>query len=87
MLNLTKALAPLVALLAALGYADYANALQVFLDAIPAWLQAASVFVTAAAGIAALTPTKRDDKFLRKVKAVLNSWALNLGAAKNKEDD
>lgn len=81
-----KALAPLVAILAALGYADYANMLQSFLDAIPDWLQAATMLISAAAAITALTPTTKDDGWIDKIRLILNSLGLNVGHAKNKED-
>lgn len=81
-----KALAPLVAVLAALGFADYANMLQSFLDAIPDWVQAATMIISAAAAVTALTPTTKDDGWIDKIRAVFNSLGLNLGHAKNKED-
>lgn len=81
-----KALAPLVAVLAALGFADYANMLQNFLDAVPDWVQAASMLISAAAAIAALTTTKKDDGWVAAIRTFLNSLGLNIGHAKNKED-
>lgn len=60
------------------------NLLQ-FFDSIPAWIVAITTLVTAAAGIATLTPTKTDDEILNKALKVLNVLALNIGKAKNKE--
>ena len=56
-----------------------------FFDALPAWIVAVTTLVTAAAGIAALTPSKSDDVIIQKVLNVLNVLALNVGKAKNKE--
>lgn len=81
-----KALAPLVAVLAALGFADYANMLQNFLDAVPDWIQAATMLISAAAAITALTPTTKDDGWIDAVRRFLNLTGLNVGHAKNKED-
>lgn len=81
-----KALAPLVAILAALGFADYANMLQGFLDAVPDWIQAATMLISAAAAIAALTPTPRDDGWVDKLRRFINAIGLNTGHAENKED-
>lgn len=44
----------------------------------------ATAVVTAASGIAALTPTPVDDGILLKVRKVLDVVALNIGNAKNK---
>ena len=38
-----------------------------------------------ASAITALTPTPKDDDFLRKVRKVLNQIALNVGHARNAE--
>lgn len=36
-----------------------------------------------ASAITAITPTPRDDEMLRKVRSVLNIFALNVGHARN----
>jgi hypothetical protein len=40
--------------------------------------------ISAASAITALTPTPKDDNFLKKVKEFLNVVALNVGGAKPK---
>ena len=63
-------------------------------DQLPAWMNAIAVLVTACAGIAAITPTKVDDNAIGKLGAVwnivsrlVNTVALNVGKAQNKDDD
>lgn len=82
-----KYITPIIALLAALGLADYANMLEQVLDSIPAWIQAASLVVTAAAATAAAFPTPKFDARLKKIRDLLDSWALNFGNAKSKDAD
>lgn len=80
-------LAPLIALLAAVGLADWANWLTSVSAMIPDWLEVASVVIAAAATIAAVTPTKKDDSFVAKVRKIVDALAINFGNAKNKDDD
>lgn len=40
--------------------------------------------VAAASAIAAITPTPKDDDFLKKVYSVIDALALNVGKAKEK---
>jgi len=47
------------------------------------WLEPVMATVGAASMVAAATPTKKDDKIMGKVKAVLNIFAMNFGGAKN----
>lgn len=82
-----KYITPLIALLAALGLADYANMLEAVLATIPAWIQAASLVVSVAAATAAALPTSRFDKRLKKLREIVDSWALNFGNAKTKDAD
>lgn len=49
------------------------------------WLPAITGLVTACAAIAALTPTKVDDKVIQKILNVINFVGLNILKAKNKE--
>lgn len=49
---------------------------------IPDWIEAIMALIVAAAGIAALTPTPKDDKWLGKAYRVLEWAALNFGHAK-----
>ena len=59
-------------------------------NVIPDWLEAIFALVSAASAIAALTPTKKDDKFISKalsvIKKVANLFAINVGNAKTKDD-
>tara|TARA_Y100000310_G_scaffold91161_1_gene88451 strand:- start:833 stop:1030 length:198 start_codon:yes stop_codon:yes gene_type:complete len=57
-----------------------------FFDSFPAWIAALTAFVTAAAGIAALTPTRADNKVIDMLLRVLNVLAINVGQAKNADD-
>ena len=66
--------------------------LEIF-DQLPAWAVAITSLITACAGIAALTPTKIDDKvFGVSLKVfgvalrVINTIGLNVGKAKNADD-
>lgn len=45
---------------------------------------AVTAVVTAASAITALTPTPKDDAFMKKVKDFLHLIALNVGGAKPK---
>lgn len=56
--------------------------IKVILEAAPAWVVAITGLVTAASAIAALTPTKKDDKIFEVLKKVLNVLALNVKHAK-----
>lgn len=57
-----------------------------FFDALPVWLNAILLVVTACTAITAITPTKSDDEILSKVLAVLNFLAGNFGKNKNADD-
>ena len=56
------------------------------ITSMPVWLTAITALVTAAAGIAALTPTKSDDKIIGIILNVINVIGLNFGKAKNADD-
>ena len=62
------------------------DTLSAFFDSLPAWLVAITSLITAAAGLAALTPTKVDDKWLNWLLRLVNVVALNVGKAKNADD-
>jgi len=49
---------------------------------LPDWLVAVTAVIASASGLVALTPTKKDDKVLSTILAVLNFLALNIGNAK-----
>ena len=44
----------------------------------------ATAIVTAASGIAALTPTPKDDSMAKAAYSILDTLALNVGKAKDK---
>ena len=45
----------------------------------------ATAIVTAAAAIAAVTPSKSDNKYVQKALSILNALGLNVNKAKNKD--
>lgn len=47
--------------------------------------QWATAIVTAAAAIAAVTPSKSDNKYVQKAMNILNALGLNVNKAKNKD--
>lgn len=49
-------------------------------------LEAAGLVVTAAAAIAAMTSTPKDDGVVKILRKIVNVLALNIGKAKNKDD-
>lgn len=53
------------------------------IDRAPVWLQGASMLVAAAASIAAVTPTPKDDGVLMVLRKVLDVVAFNVMRAKN----
>lgn len=48
-------------------------------------LEVASLVVAAAAAIAALTPTPKDDGVIKTIRKVVDALALNVGKAKNRD--
>ena len=58
-----------------------------FFEAFPVWLTAITALVASASGIAALTPTPKDDAIFAKLYSVLDFLALNFGKAKDKGDE
>ena len=56
------------------------------ITSMPVWLTAITALVTAAAGIAAITPTKSDDKIIGIILNIVNGIGLNFGKAKNADD-
>ena len=55
-------------------------------DALPGWLNALTVLVTAATAVTALTPTKVDDEYVSMALRVLNTLAGNFMKNKNADD-
>jgi hypothetical protein len=49
-------------------------------------INALTAIVTGASALAALTPTPKDDSFLGKLYKALDFLALNIGKAKDKDD-
>lgn len=56
-----------------------------FLENVPAFIQIASLIVATAAAIAALTPTPKDDGYVKTARKVVDFLALNFGGARNKK--
>lgn len=54
------------------------------LDMIYEYWNIFTTIVTLASMIAAVTPTKKDDKVIAKIKSVINLAAFNVGNAKAK---
>lgn len=53
-------------------------------DNIDTIVNIATAIVTAASGIAALTPTPKDDSMARAAYRIIDTLALNIGRAKDK---
>ena len=53
-------------------------------DNIDTIVNIATAIVTAASGIAALTPTPKDDPIARAAYSIIDTLALNIGKAKDK---
>ena len=56
------------------------------LNTLPNWVHHVTLLVTAAAGLATLTPTKSDDKAIAMVLRVVNMVGLNFGKARIADD-
>jgi hypothetical protein len=56
------------------------------LTMLPDWVHHVTLLITAAAGMATLTPTKSDDKAIAMVLRVVNMVGLNFGKARNADD-
>lgn len=61
---------------------------------IPTWINVVTAVITAAAGIAAATPTAKDDEYVsearrywNQVRKVIDVLGLNVGNAKNRDGD
>lgn len=57
--------------------------LGAMVDSTPVWLQVATMVVTAASGIAALTPTPKDDGVFLVIRKLIDVCALNVVKARN----
>ena len=53
-------------------------------DNIGAIIDIATAIVTAASGVAALTPTPKDDPLAKAAYSIIDTLALNIGNAKDK---
>lgn len=60
------------------------NFIDCFVIFAPKALEAAFAVIAAASGVAALTPTPRDDEWLGKLYRLIDLLALNVGHAKEK---
>lgn len=49
-------------------------------------LEVVSLVVAAAAAIAALTPTPKDDGVIKVIRKIVDALALNVGKAKNRDE-
>ena len=49
-------------------------------------LEVVSLVVAAAAAIAALTPTPKDDGAIKVIRKIVDALALNVGKAKNRDE-
>jgi len=58
--------------------------MEKFIGLIPDILLIASMIVTLAGAVAALTPTPKDDGIVKILRKVVDFLALNFGNAKNK---
>ena len=50
------------------------------------WVNIATAVIALAAAIAAVTPSKVDNDWLKKIVSLLNLVGLNIGKAKNADD-
>lgn len=57
------------------------------INVVQVWLPAITGLVASCAVIAALTPTKVDDKIIQKILDVINFIGMNFGKAKNKDSE
>lgn len=57
--------------------------LGAMIERAPVWLTGASMVIATASGVAALTPTPKDDGVLLIARKVLDVLALNVAAARN----
>ena len=60
---------------------DIAKIMEVVME----WIPKVSMIVTACAAIAAVTPTKVDDRICQLILDVINKLGLNVGKATNKD--
>ena len=67
------------------------DTIENIVNAIPAWLNAIALLVTAASGVVALIPNQPGDKFLNKamrvIKQIAAVMAIDIGHAKPKDMD
>lgn len=56
------------------------------INTLPNWVHHVTLLITAAAGLATLTPTKSDDKAIAMLLRVVNMVGLNFGKARNADD-
>ena len=61
------------------------NWLSGIMGDIPAWINAITMLIAAAAAVTALTPTPKDDKWVAKIRKLVDVVAFNWGGAKNEK--
>ncbi len=59
--------------------------LQTIIDILGKYLPIATTIVTACAAIAAMTPTKVDDRVVQFFLDIINFCGMNFGKARNKD--
>jgi len=57
-----------------------------FVDAWPNWISGIAGLISACAVLAALTPTKSDDRIVGWLLRIINVVGINVGRAKNADD-
>ena len=55
------------------------------IEKLPEILQIVFMVIGVAASIAAITPTPKDDDFIRKIRKALDVFGMNVGNAKNRD--
>lgn len=92
---LSTVLLLLVAMAASMGaYADDPDTVTTVINwlatawgALPEWVHAITLVISAAAAVAAATKTPRGESTAKKLRRIVDWIGLNFGHAKNKEDD
>lgn len=57
-----------------------------FVDQWPSWLSAIAGLISSCAILAALTPTKSDDRIVGWLLRIINVVGVNVGRARNADD-
>ena len=57
-----------------------------FIEEMPFWVSLATLIISIASGLAALTPTPKDDGFFMVIKKILAVFSLNILGSKSLSD-